>query len=38
MKKLPKNMVTSVRTHIFTKMSFCHSKLQKCHYGLKIVA
>jgi len=28
----------SLQIHIFTKMSFGHSELQKCHYGLKMLA
>jgi len=30
-----KLVVTSPHFYIITKLSFCHSKLQKCHFGLK---
>jgi len=33
-----KNMVASNLPLEITKMPFCHSKLQKCHYGLKMLA
>jgi len=37
-KETLKNMVTSPQLLIITKLSFCHSELQKCHYGLKMLA
>jgi len=33
-----KFMVTSPQTKVFTKMSFWSVELQKCHYGLKMLA
>jgi len=33
----PLYVVTSPQIHIITKMQFCHLKLQKCQYGLKML-
>ena len=36
--KWPKHVVTSILPLKVTKMSFCHSELQNCHYELKMLA
>jgi len=35
--KWPKNVVTSILPLRIKKMSFYHSELHKCHYGLKML-